>query len=307
MSVFWTEEEQEFDFRSALEDPGHSQVRALMESVRTGRHTEVDDPSFYAVSLSAIWGRATVRDWMDTTVGRVKESLAAWFQGQRIAAGHDGEERYYGIRALALATAREPRDLPWTTHSILVRAAFTGTPLPMDILAQAVRRNRTEQRVTRPRAALIKLALLGQDGRQEEGYMVNLDTENVEPGYLCGRLMSLFEEAQRMALWGINATVAGRFYGTASAAPLPVFPTLLRGAHSHLSKLKRDRPGARFDIEARVEDILSKLEAGNGFPKSLNLRQQGMFALGYYHQRSHNRERMREARDRKQEGKAGAV
>ena len=307
VSVFWTGEEQKFNFRSALEDPDPVQVRALMEPVRTGQPAELDDSPFYAISLSAGGGRATVRDWMDTTVGRVKENLAAWFQGQRIAAGYDGEDRYYGIRALALATVREPRDLPQTTHSILVRAAFTGTPLPMDIMAQAVRRNRTEQRVTRPRAALIKLALLGRDGRREGEYMVNLDTQNVEPAYLCGRLMSLFEEAQRMAMWGINATVAGRFYGTASAAPLSVFPTLLRGARSHLSKLKWDRPGANFTIEARVEGILSKLDARNGFPKSLNLQQQGMFALGYYHQRTHNRERMREAREGKQGGEASAV
>ena len=36
-----------------------------------------------------------------------------------------------------------------------------------------------------------------------------------------------------------------------------------------------------------------------GFPKTLNLEQQGMFALGYYHQRASDRARMREASDRK--------
>ena len=34
------------------------------------------------------------------------------------------------------------------------------------------------------------------------------------------------------------------------------------------------------------------------FPKTLNLEQQGMFALGYYHQRARDRARMREASDR---------
>ena len=184
-----------------------------------------------------------------------------------------------------MATVREPRDLPRTTPRILVQAAFSGAPLPMDIVAQALRRNAAERKVTRPRAALIRLALLSQNSRQEENYMVQLDPNNVEPAYLCGRLLAVFEEAQREAIRGINATVVDRFYGTASSSPLSVFPTMLRGTLSHLAKLKRDKPGAHFAIEARVQDILSNLKARDGFPKSLNLHQQGIFALGYYHQR----------------------
>jgi len=301
VSISWTKQEQEFNFLSALQDPDPIQVRALMESVRTGRPAQMDDDFFYAISLSASGGRATVRDWMDTTVGKVKQNLASWFQGQRIAPGFDGEIRYYGLRALAFATVREPRDLPRTTTRSLVRAAFTGTPLPMEVMAQAVRRNRAEQRVTRPRAALIKLALVSQTGEHEEDHMVELDPNNAEPAYLCGRLMAVFEEAQREAIRGINATVTDRFYGTASSAPLSVFPTLLKGTRSHLSKLKRDKPGAHFAIEERMEDILSRLDARNGFPKSLNLQQQGIFALGYYHQRAHDHAQMREAVERRQD------
>ena len=304
VSVFWTKEEQEFDYFAMMENPDPTQVRELMASVRTGRPLDVDDNSFYAISLSASGGRATVRDWMDTTVGRVKANLATWFQGQRIASGYDGEQRYYGLRALAFATVREPRDLPRTTLRTLVHSAFTGTPVPMDLMAQAVRRNRAEQRITRPRAALIKLVLLSHDSDREENHMVELDPNNAEPAYLCGRLMAVFEEAQRAAIRGINATVVDRFYGTASSAPLSVFPTLLRGTRSHLSKLKRDNPGAHFAIEGRMESILSKLDSKSGFPKSLNLQQQGIFALGYYHQRSHDQEQMREAMERRRDSQA---
>ena len=37
----------------------------------------------------------------------------------------------------------------------------------------------------------------------------------------------------------------------------------------------------------------------NAFPKTFNLEQQGMFALGYYHQRARDRAQMREASDRR--------
>lgn len=305
--VFWTREKQEFNILSALEDPDPSQIGALIHSVRTGRPADVETDPYYALSLSASGGRAVVRDWTDTTVGRVKEHLSAWFQGQRIAAGYGDETRFYGLRALAFATVREPRDLPPATPRSLVRAAFTGTPVPMDILAQAVRRNRAERGITRPRAALIKLALLSQTSGLEEDHMVQLDSENVEPAYLCGRLLAVLEEAQRAAIRGINTTVVDRFYGTASSAPLSVFPTLVKGARPHLSKLKRDNPGAHFAIEGRMEEILTKVDATRGFPKGLNLREQGIFALGYYHQRAHDRQQMREAIDRRSSSENGPV
>ena len=297
--VFWTKEETGFNFLSALEDPDPNQVGELLESAQADRPSDVDDEPFYALFLSASGGRAVVRDWMDSTVGQVRKNLATWFRRQRIAAGYDGEQRYYGLRALAFATVRDPRDLPLTTTRSLTHAVFTGNPLPMDIMARAIRRNGAEQGVTRSRAALIKLVLLGETGDHEEDYMVQLDSNNADPAYLCGRLLAVLEEAQWGAVRGLNTSLADRFYGTASAAPLSVFPTLVRGSRAHLSKLRRDNPGAYFAIDSRLEDILTKVTAEQGFPKSLNLKEQGVFALGYYHQRAHDREQMREAVERR--------
>lgn len=299
VSVFWTREPQEFDFPSMVESPDPIQVSDLMRSIRTGQSADLDYDLFYAVSMSANGGRVTVRDWIVTHVGQVKKSLAGWFQGQRIAAGFSGEQRYHGLRALAFSTVRDPRDLPGNTARALVHAALTGLPLPMNFLALAVRQNRIENRVTRPRAALIKLALLNHEDGKEEDFMVWLDTDNVDPAYLLGRLLAVLERAQREAVRGINSTVSDRYYGTASSAPQAVFPILLRGARSHLQKLKRDNPGAFVAIEVRKEEIMSKLDANNGLPKSLNLRQQGVFTLGYYHQKAHDFGQMREALERR--------
>jgi CRISPR-associated protein Csd1 len=240
-----------------------------------------------------------VRDWLDTTVGNAKRYLAGWFEGQRIASWSEDEGRYYGLRALALATVREIRDLPVTTPRALVRAAFTGNPVPWGILYQAVRRNRAEQGVNRSRAALIKLVLLSQNTDYQEGYMVQLDVGNTNPAYLCGRLLAVLEQAQREAMPKVNTTIVDRFYGTASTAPQSVFSRLLKGARAHLSKLERDKKGAYLAIEARLEEILSQLDAKDNFPKTLTLEQQGLFSLGYYHQRAHNRAQGREAAERR--------
>jgi len=109
-------------------------------------------------------------------------------------------------------------------------------------------------------------------------------------------LLAVLEEIQRRAVPGIKATVVDRYFGTASSAPASVFGRLMRGAQPHLSKLERDRHGAYVGLQAQLEDVLSGLKA---FPRTLTLTEQGLFSLGYYHQRAHNRARAREGADRR--------
>lgn len=131
--------------------------------------------------------------------------------------------------------------------------------------------------------------------------MVQLDLDYPDPAYLCGRLLAVLEEAQRAAIPDINTTVADRFYGTASSAPASVFGRLLNGVKPHLAKLQRDNRGAYYGIQARLEDILSLLPARESFPRTLNLQQQGLFSLGYYHQRAHDRAQARKAAQRRRQ------
>ena len=301
--IFWTQEEVGLDIFATFNNPEPGQVAALIDSVRKGAWTPgVDDTAFYATSLSGSGGRAVVRDWLDTTVGEVKRHLAIWFQRQSIVAPSGDERRPYGISALAYSTVRETKDLASPVPRALLRGAITGSPLPWDLLFQAVRRNRAEQRVTRPRAALIKLVLLSQRQEYEEDYMVRLDVDNPEPAYRCGRLMAVLEEAQRAAMPNVNSTVVDRFFGTASTAPASVFSRLLRGVQPHLAKLQRDNRGAHVAIQRRLEEILSGLPSDKGFPRTLTLEQQGLFSLGYYHQRAHDQAEMREAAERRRQG-----
>jgi len=306
--IYWTREEVEFDLRTLISDAKPEDVRALWESMRTGRPpADVDATQFYATILSASGGRAVVRDWIDTTVGQVKRHLVGpggWFPRQAIVGPWGEEPQPLGLYALAAATVRDAaRELAPPTPRALLRSALTAVPLPPGLLYQAVRRNRAEQGVTRPRAALIKLVLLGQGGNEKEDFMVQLDPDNPSPAYRCGRLLSVLETVQRLAVPGVNSTIVDRFFGTASSAPASVFPRLLRGAQPHLAKMKRDKPGAHIALQRRLEEILDGI-AASGFPRILTLEEQGIFALGYYHQRAHDRGQAREASERRKAGLA---
>lgn len=304
--LFWTREEVGFDFRSWFDQPDPAQVRQLLETVRSGRALpEIDDTAFYATSLSGSGGRAVVRDWLDSTVGEARRHLALWFQRQAIVGTYGEPATPLRLFTLASATVRDAsKDLAPPTPRALLRSALTGGPLPLDLLALAVRRNHAEQGVTRPRAALIKLVLVSQPGllpaglpaAQLEFTMVQLDPQHPRPAYHCGRLLAVLEQAQRAAIPGINATIVDRFFGTASTAPGSVFPRLIRGAQPHLAKLERDRPGMGRALQRRLEDVLAPIAT---FPTVLTLMDQGLFALGYYHQRAHDRAAAREAAERR--------
>jgi CRISPR-associated protein Csd1 len=152
-------------------------------------------------------------------------------------------------------------------------------------LQQALRRCHAEGDVTRPRAALIKLVLATNQVIEEDS-MVMLQEDHPQAAYHCGRLLAVLESIQRAALGDVNAGVVDRYYGTASTAPASVFGRLLRGAQPHLNKLQRDRPGTAYALEERLEQVLGALDA---FPQTLDLAEQGLFALGYYHQRAFDR------------------
>lgn len=301
--IYWTREDVGFDLMALFDKPDPDRVRLLFESARSGKQsTNIDDTAFYATSLSGSGARVVVRDWIDTTLGEVQANLRRWFTWQRIISPYGDEARPLGMFQLATATVRDAKDILPTTHQALLNAALRGTPLPWGLLYQAVRRNRAEQSVTQQRATLIKIVFASRLP-QEEDHMTQIDMTNANPAYLCGRLLAVLEDIQRAAIPGAKATIVDRFFGTASSAPASVFGRLMRGAQPHLSKLERDNHGAYMRLQRSLESITVPLSS---FPRTLTLEEQGLFSLGYYHQRAHERTEAKAASERKRAGQAEA-
>lgn len=286
--LFWTKEDVGFSVAGWFDSPDPAQVRELINSVRTGKHDpSVDAVPFYALALTANNARAVVRDWIDTTLGNAKQSLGHWFERQAIVGAYGEESAPLGLYALAASTVRDPKkELTSLTVTTLLRSALAGTPLPDRLLQQAVRRCQLEQDVTRSRATLLKLVLSTQSPTMEDS-MIELQPDHPEAAYHCGRLLAVLEIIQRRAADGqLNTTLVDRFYGAASSAPATVFGALIRGAQPHISKLRKNKRGLAVRLEQEMEDVLAALPA---FPPILTVKQQAVFALGYYHQRAFNR------------------
>jgi CRISPR-associated protein Csd1 len=109
---------------------------------------------------------------------------------------------------------------------------------------------------------------------------VALDVSRTDPAYSAGRLFAVLEKAQTDSAGGdLNATIKDRYFSSASATPSLVFPRLIKLNQYHLAKLDT---GHRIYYDKLIGEIASKL---SGFPRHFPLEDQGVFAIGYFHQR----------------------
>ncbi|MCL4743536.1 MAG: type I-C CRISPR-associated protein Cas8c/Csd1 [Phycisphaerales bacterium] len=285
--LFWTRDAAAgFDAASILDNPEPDAVAALLESARSGRPAAAGDPNnFYCLVLSANAARAVVRDYLESPVAVAQQNLAAWFADLSIINAFNGEiTGLFPLWRLTAATAREAKEVTPHLPAMLVGAALRRLPLPDSVLAACCGRLRAEGGAgfRAERLALIRVCL--NRSHKEHPMSEQLDADLKDRAYLCGRLLAVFERLQFFALGDVNATVVDRYYGTASTAPVTVFPRLVRSAEQHLSKLHGEKAGLAVNIQKEIEEIMAALPPR--FPSTLPLSDQGRFALGFYHQRA---------------------
>ena len=170
----------------------------------------------------------------------------------------------------------------------MLRAVLTGSLYPSALYTQTEIRLRAEKNINRGKAAMIKAYLLRnvveQQKDQTHVYKEVLDVElNEQSTYLpyrLGRLFAVLEAVQQKANPNINTTIKDRYFNSGCATPALVFPTLLRLAQSHLSKIGG---GATVYYDKMITELLG--DVTQSYPPRLSLQDQGIFQIGYYHQK----------------------
>lgn len=289
--VSWTRKAEAFSW-DILKDPKPEDVQTLLQSVHKGRPAApAVAKDFFVLALSANASRIVVRDHYELTLDDVQQKLGSWFQKIAIVDKDGSDPKPFGLYRVAVSMFREAKDMPAHVPTALLRCALTGAPLPDYLLGLAVKRNLAMQgpyyefKGKRYRA-VERLALIKAILEQKGGIpLTALNTEHPDAAYHCGRLLALLEQIQRSALGDINATVVDRFYGAACASPGTVLGNLVNDAQSHLAKMRKGSGDGW--AQNRLGEILSAI--GDHFPMTLSLQRQGLFALGFYHQKAHDR------------------
>jgi CRISPR-associated protein Csd1 len=269
------------------EDPEvvENSLNVTLRAIANGQPiTHLGDPSIpcYVLGLSPNAARISIRFWqvsrLDEFIDRIREHHADL---QIVKSARDPE--FLWLWQILRETARETKDIPPLLGGGLMRAILTGQPYPQMLLAALIRRIRADREINYVRAAAIKACLNRQTRFQiqplDKELTVALDETRPETAYHLGRLFAALEKSQEDAQPGINATIKDRYFGAASSTPASVFPRLIRLNQHHMGKLE---PRFRVAGERRIQSICSRFDH---FPKILSLRDQGLFAIGYYHQR----------------------
>jgi len=287
--VFWSERASPAEgffglLLNPTDDPGDVQsMRLLLESVRTGQWAVDIDPntSFYVLGLAPNSSRLSVRFWQASSVQQFAARLAQHFSDLSIAGNSKTDPEYPPLWRLLRETAVQHKDdnIPPLLAGALLRAILTGAEYPLSFYTAILKRIRADHTINYIRAAALKAYLVRRYrlNNQPKEVPVSLDPNNKNPGYLLGRLFALLEKAQLDALGKVDATIKDRYYGAASSTPRAVFPVLLRLAQHHIAKAEY---GAVRDKE--IQTVVNDLQE---FPAHLSLEEQGLFAIGYYHQR----------------------
>lgn len=295
--VYWAETAQSAysDCFAALlgtnEDMTQNTLDGVMKAIRLGQGLQWESvpldsrTPFYILGLSPNASRLSVRFFLQGTFGDFAANLARHQERLNIIRPSFDQRETLSAYSLLKETANpNSRDKLPPSHLVgdLLRAILGDTPYPVSLLTQTELRIHAEHNVSRGKAAILKAWLLknGSNPQYKEVIDVQLNEQTNYAPYVLGRLFAVLESLQQKANPGINATIMDRYFNAACATPSIVFPTLLKLAQSHLKKLDT---GYFIYYDKQMTELCGRLT--DSYPARLNLQDQGIFQLGYYHQK----------------------
>jgi CRISPR-associated protein Csd1 len=308
--IFWTEKptmiedifaiaagadssEQELQDK-ALQD----KLSRFYEAIRQGGNPAEslgDDTQtpFYILGLAPNAARLSVRYFHRSSVGEIGANLGRhfadigivrrWEPGPKVQ--HPDSE-FPPFRQLLRQTAREAKEIPPLLAGALMRAVFSGSSYPEALAYTVLRRISVERDINHPKAAILKGWLVRNHADWLKKHSITmkqaLDMDTPHAAYQLGRLFAAYEQAQRAAHeYKLERTIKETMFSAASATPLTVFSRLDRLNKHHLAKLSS---GSKKFFTDLYEEIHQKILSPEFYPPVLDIKQQSLFCIGYYHQ-----------------------
>jgi CRISPR-associated protein Csd1 len=223
--------------------------------------------------------------------------MMAHYRDLAIVKEYDNQPDYLTVaHILSETVSKKSRDkdaAPLLAGAVF-RAILINAPYPAALYYAIINRIRADMddsskgiaKINYARAAIIKAYLLRKYRHQPEHALqevltMALSEQSTNPAYVLGRLFAVLEKVQQEAIGNVNASIKDRYFTSACASPASVFPILLRLSQHHIAKAEYG-----YASDRRIQDILGLLDVENNpIPARLTLDEQGVFVLGYYHQR----------------------
>lgn len=310
--VFWTEKEitgnnvdvlmglfsgVELEEKKELQME-HNEIKHtknVLERVLMGLNIEPEilekeeDTKVYILGLSPNMARLSIRFWYQDTFGHFIEKMKLHYEDMEIVKS-DKAKNSVAIRDIfkSIAVQGKNENIPKVTQNALFTAITEGSTYPQGVYTNILIRIKAEAgdewcvnttRVSYIKAFLKRKYRINQLMEKEGELTVALNENSTSTAYHLGRLFAILEKLQQDAG---NTGLRERYFASASTNPKVVFPAILKLAQSHIAKISKADGSCYMD--KLCQDILGEIEE---FPTSLSLDDQGLFILGYYHQKQY--------------------
>ena len=305
--VYWAGEENEAAqevFRGMYLDDGTNLMtddllETIFRKVQAGEAIDYQgvnipyDNPFYILGLAPNAARVSVRFFLQGFFGDFLKNIALYMEQMEIVRPKWGTRKYVFLQELLLETVNPNAKVQMASPTMagaMMRAILTGSKYPVSVFQNILLRIHAEQgerKINARRVGFLKAYLMRNRGRK---IAVALDENSTDVAYLLGRWFAVLEEVQEKANPEIKATIRDRFFDSACGTPAHVFPMLQKLALHHLKKLEM---APRVYLDKKLSEIMGKLDAKD-MPRHLPLEEQGVFILGYYHQKQKRYEKKEE-------------
>jgi CRISPR-associated protein Csd1 len=257
-----------------------SQLKTIWQGkIPEGINTEAE---FYILGLTANKTRAVIRFFHRSTFGDVLKNILQHIFDMKLS---DYDRPIPPIRILLeCAVQHEYKNIPPLLESTLIRSIVEGIPYPFGLYNSVLERTRADGDINAVRTGIIKAFLNRNDriNNRKEQITMGLNKEEKSIAYRLGRLLAVFEKAQKEALGDVNSSVTDKYLNSALATPSSVYPVLFNLFDKHISKL--EQTGTQIYYQRLIGEIVDGIPS-TGFPNVLSQEDQGRFLVGYYHQR----------------------
>lgn len=287
------------DEEEIITDKNDQKLYRMINSVLNNEHPDnsIINDTFYTAKYTSCGGRFFLSDQREGNVKDLYINLKNWFDDCKI--GDKKDININGIFFNLINNTNAEKKLEQVDKEFgqnkykLLNSAFYGDDIPKIYFQRAIEHIKKDfyekdqngknknKSIKTTYIQIIKMYLIRK--QRKRGIctiMKDLNENENNIAYNCGRLFAVYAKIQYDAQGELNSDIVNSYFAAAQTHPAYIFGKLSKLSNHHLKKIQRENIKV-FDNKL-LEEIASKIDC---FPKTLTLEEQGMFALGYYQQK----------------------
>lgn len=294
---------------------GVNKIQSIIKRIKQDKTIDInkinldESINMYILGICGVNGRISVEFWFKNSLVDFVELVNRHFEDTKLIKKayeiiQDGEYEEVGVKVfliLNMIKSSSEQKLSKNLVSSLFNSVITGALYPTSIYNKIISQVRSGSEtfkdkktgeikkrgtINHTRVSFIKGYLkryyrLNNLKDKEEEVTVSLNKESTNIAYNLGRIFAILEKIQMDSSNGAT-NIREKYLSSASSTPKSIFPNLLNLAQYHIAKIKKE-DGKNFNYyDKMLGEILLNI---NEFPSVFSSDEQGMFILGYYHQR----------------------